>query len=245
MIENKPHILLVEDTDAVREVIGRQLRTLGCHVTEANDGAQAFAMLGQGLNPPVTMVITDLNMPRMNGQQLRGKIHGQAKWKDMRIIMLTADPVPESYCGDYLQKPVALEDMKNLVEGKELSYASQISAGTKAPASAIDREALIEQMGELDDGAIEMLKLFPKMMRPILDDVRSALLGNDFAKLELSAHSLKGAARSAGALTLGDICNDIQICAQQQQDGRHLIDRLNAAYHDVEVELAKIGGNIT
>ena len=238
MAENKPHILLVEDTDAVREVIGRQLRALGCHVSEAANGRDAFALLEQSPTPPVTMVITDLNMPHMNGQQLRDKIHTHPMWKDMRIIMLTADPVPESYRGDYLQKPVALEDLKALIEGK---IVTQEASGSHPSPSAIDREALIEQMGELDDGAIEMLKLFPKMMQPILEDVRSAIVKNDFVELEAAAHSLKGAARSAGALTLGQICSDIQHCAQQQNSAHHFLEKLEVAYRAVEIDLDQIG----
>lgn len=58
------HILLIDDDDGIRNAASRYLRMLGHEVTEAGDGARALR-LAQG--SPVDLVITDINMPEMDG----------------------------------------------------------------------------------------------------------------------------------------------------------------------------------
>ena len=57
-------ILTVEDSTSLREMISFVIREAGYDVIEAKDGQDALAKLK---NSPVDMVITDLNMPLMNG----------------------------------------------------------------------------------------------------------------------------------------------------------------------------------
>jgi CheY-like chemotaxis protein len=70
------HILLVQDDDVDAEVLLRGFQRQGCPptVTVAHDGLEALeALRGQaGQNPPLRphLIITDLNLPRMNGLQL-------------------------------------------------------------------------------------------------------------------------------------------------------------------------------
>lgn len=75
---------------------------------------------------------------------------------------------------------------------------------------SLDMEVLKEQMGELDASALDMLSKFPDMMRPLLDQLQPAYEAQSYDTLREVAHSLKGAARSAGAMRLGDLCEKLQ-----------------------------------
>ena len=63
------HILLVEDAESLRKMIGRQLSKLGYTVTEAANGGEALHLVeNKGLLPD--LIITDVIMPYMNGSEL-------------------------------------------------------------------------------------------------------------------------------------------------------------------------------
>jgi signal transduction histidine kinase len=65
-------ILVVEDSAAIRRVVGRILGRVGYHVQEAADGVEALAVIGA--SPPFDLVLTDLNMPNMGGFELAERL---------------------------------------------------------------------------------------------------------------------------------------------------------------------------
>jgi CheY-like chemotaxis protein len=66
-------ILLVEDEQTVRELIAEMLRRQGYQVLEAKDGLEALELAGQ-LNGTLSLLVTDVIMPRMNGKELANKM---------------------------------------------------------------------------------------------------------------------------------------------------------------------------
>ncbi|HEX3983842.1 MAG TPA: response regulator, partial [Acidisoma sp.] len=78
-------ILLVDDETAVRQVTAEGLRELGYTVIEAADGAQALALLD--LNPAVTLLLTDVMMPEMNGRQLADE--ARRRRPDLKVLYAT------------------------------------------------------------------------------------------------------------------------------------------------------------
>lgn len=73
-------ILLVEDEDSVRAVLGKMLRGMGYHVLEA-EIAQDALDLARRYEKTIHLLLTDVAMPRMNGQQLArlvGEMHPEA-----------------------------------------------------------------------------------------------------------------------------------------------------------------------
>ena len=61
-------VLVVDDDPAVLGVIVDMLEDLGCEVISAHDGADALERLEQ--NPDISILITDINMPGMDGHEL-------------------------------------------------------------------------------------------------------------------------------------------------------------------------------
>jgi two-component system cell cycle sensor histidine kinase/response regulator CckA len=65
-----PTVLVVEDEDALRVSIRRLLQSAGYTVLEAQNGATALKLLEDSTHPRVSLVLTDLRMPVMDGRQL-------------------------------------------------------------------------------------------------------------------------------------------------------------------------------
>ncbi len=80
-------IMAVDDSSSIRQMVGFTLRNDGYHVLEAVDGRDALARL----TGPVHMVITDLNMPNMDGIELIRAIRAMPEYRAIPIVMLTTE----------------------------------------------------------------------------------------------------------------------------------------------------------
>lgn len=81
-------IMTVDDSASVRQMVGFTLRDAGYEVLEASDGRDALAKLN---GKTVHMVVTDLNMPNLDGIGLIRSLRGEAAYKFIPIIMLTTE----------------------------------------------------------------------------------------------------------------------------------------------------------
>ena len=81
-------ILTVDDSSSVRQMVAFTLKGAGYAVVEATDGKEA---LSKAKTSAVNMVVTDLNMPNMNGIELIKALRAEAKYKFIPIIMLTTE----------------------------------------------------------------------------------------------------------------------------------------------------------
>jgi chemosensory pili system protein ChpA (sensor histidine kinase/response regulator) len=114
-----PLVLVVDDSITVRRVTQRLLKREGFRVSLAADGLQALEML-QGEKPSV--VLTDIEMPRMDGFDLVRNIRGDTRLSDMPIIMITSriaekhrDYARELKVDHYLGKPYPEDELIALV----------------------------------------------------------------------------------------------------------------------------------
>jgi len=80
-------IMTVDDSASVRQMVSFTLKNAGYDVIEATDGKDALAKL----SGPIKMVITDLNMPNMDGITLIKNIRANAAYKFIPIVMLTTE----------------------------------------------------------------------------------------------------------------------------------------------------------
>ena len=78
-------VLVVDDEESLRTVLGMLLRRQGYEVTAVCDGAEALEALS---TQTYSVLLTDLRMPRLDGIGLLRRVHEQ--WPDMPVIMLTA-----------------------------------------------------------------------------------------------------------------------------------------------------------
>lgn len=81
-------ILTVDDSAGVRRMVGLALSGAGYEVIEAVDGNDALSKLD---GSPVHMVITDLNMPNLDGIELIREVRNNPAYKFIPIIMFTTE----------------------------------------------------------------------------------------------------------------------------------------------------------
>jgi len=83
-------ILVVDDSSTMRRIIKNTLARLGYkNILEGGDGLEGWAAMDA--NPDVDMLITDWNMPEMNGLELVQKVRADSRFVDMPIIMVTTE----------------------------------------------------------------------------------------------------------------------------------------------------------
>jgi chemosensory pili system protein ChpA (sensor histidine kinase/response regulator) len=79
-------VLLVDDSVSVRKFVGHMLERAGFRVVTATDGAEALQHLGE---TTVDAVITDLEMPRVNGYELIEDLRRRPTTRDLPVVVLT------------------------------------------------------------------------------------------------------------------------------------------------------------
>jgi chemosensory pili system protein ChpA (sensor histidine kinase/response regulator) len=114
-----PLVLVVDDSITVRRVTQRLLKREGYRVALANDGLHALEMLAQ--EKPM-VVLSDIEMPRMDGFDLVRNIRNDAGLRDLPVIMITSriaqkhrDHAMELGVDHYLGKPYSEEELLALV----------------------------------------------------------------------------------------------------------------------------------
>jgi two-component system, chemotaxis family, chemotaxis protein CheY len=85
-------IMTVDDSISVRQMVAFTLREAGYDVVEAVDGLDG---LNKAKTNPVNMIITDLNMPNMDGIELIRNVRTLSQYKFIPIIMLTTESQQE------------------------------------------------------------------------------------------------------------------------------------------------------
>ena len=115
-----PLVLVVDDSITVRRVTQRLLRREGYRVALAADGLQALEQLAQE-RPAV--VLSDIEMPRMDGFDLARNIRADVKLKDLPIIMITSriaekhrEHAQQLGVNHYLGKPYSEDELLALVK---------------------------------------------------------------------------------------------------------------------------------
>ena len=86
-------ILAVDDSAAMRQMVNVTLRSAGHEVLEACDGREALDLaIAQ---PAVDLVITDVNMPRMDGITLVRELRQLSHYRRVPLLLLTTESSPE------------------------------------------------------------------------------------------------------------------------------------------------------
>ncbi|AZF10406.1 Chemotaxis regulator [Pseudomonas sp. R2-37-08W] len=82
------NVLVVDDSSSVRQVVGIALKSAGYDVIEASDGRDALSKLN---GQKVHLIISDVNMPNMDGITFVKEVKKLANYKFTPIIMLTTE----------------------------------------------------------------------------------------------------------------------------------------------------------
>jgi two-component system chemotaxis response regulator CheY len=118
------NVLIVDDSAAIRKILQRVLLqadvALG-QVFEAGDGLEALEALKGN---KVGLILSDINMPKMDGLQFLGRLKSESEYRDVPVVMITTEgsqaKVMEAVtlgAAGYIRKPFTAEQIKEKLVG--------------------------------------------------------------------------------------------------------------------------------
>lgn len=114
----------MDNSAAIRKLIGRALRQAGVAIGDVFEAADGMEALHKLAAQPVGLVFSGINMPKMDGFELLGRLKGNELWKDVPVIMVSADAsrrkvleAAQLGAAGYLRKPFTSEQVKLKLAG--------------------------------------------------------------------------------------------------------------------------------
>jgi two-component system chemotaxis response regulator CheY len=117
-------VLVVDDSAAIRKILIRVLRQAAIitgQVYEASDGLEALQSLKEH---PAQLILSDINMPNMDGLQLLSTLKSTPEWKPIPVLMVTTEGSQASVlealklgAAGYVRKPFSAEEIKEKLAG--------------------------------------------------------------------------------------------------------------------------------
>ena len=120
MLDSVLKILVVDDSNFMRRIIKKHLRTMNLeNIEEASDGLEALSLLKKG---NFDLILSDISMPRMNGIELLKAVRAGKTTKDIPFIMITAEAQPhiifeaiQARVSEYVTKPFTAEILQESI----------------------------------------------------------------------------------------------------------------------------------
>jgi CheY-like chemotaxis protein/HPt (histidine-containing phosphotransfer) domain-containing protein len=223
-------VLVVDDHPINRMLLMRQVTVIGYAGEAANDGRQALEMWKTGR---FSLVITDVNMPEMDGYELTRAIRAvemQTGQKRTLVIACTANALKgeadkcfASGMDDYIAKPVELNTLLAKFDvwlpirpetddaGSATGQASREAEGENP---LIDRSILGEISGDDPDLEREIFAQFTAVNDEDVASLSRALETRDMTAICHLAHRIKGSSGAIGALALAAVSARLESAAR-------------------------------
>ena len=106
-----PNVLVIDDSRAIRMILGRTLEQFGYTVLPAGNGREAMDKLKTD-SPDLALVLVDWNMPEMNGLEFAQAFRLMAKYQRVPLVMVTSETETNQMikalaagANEYLMKP--------------------------------------------------------------------------------------------------------------------------------------------
>jgi two-component system sensor histidine kinase EvgS len=223
-------ILVVDDYPANRMLLSKQLGYLGHEMVESQDGAHGLRAWRQ---QRFDVVITDCNMPIMNGYALSRAIRAEEADRGLErslIIGFTANAQPdekarclEAGMDDCLFKPISLESLKQRLDQCEaVAMESPAEQATSTQTDDIDFASL-ERMVRGDQTALrELLNDLVLSNQQDMAQLAEDCSTQDWQRLSDLAHKVKGGARIVKARRLILACEQLELVCESKSDEQDL-----------------------
>jgi len=177
---HRPLVLVADDSTAQRDLLRRFLNRMECDVVEAKDGASA---LGVAQVKALDLIITDINMPNLDGMGLLKELKGELLTRDVPVIVVSGEGSLENIveciahgAEDYLAKPyevtVLTARVKASLERKRMRdvervYLERVALLTTA-GEAADRDGYVpgslDEVAAADDELGRLARVFDRLV---------------------------------------------------------------------------------
>ncbi|WP_422419770.1 ATP-binding protein [Pseudomonas sp. GZD-222] len=235
----KLHVLVAEDNLINQAILKEQLETLGCSVIVASNGDQALELWEQG---DFDVVLSDVNMPVLNGYELAKKIRRQDR--DVPIIGITANAMRdegERCCASgmsaWMVKPLkltTLHDMLVSVERVERVEHSNTAVSRLSCPAEPDNDAATVVLSDAMRG------LFQRTMQQDLDAIRSAMARGAQTDAVEILHSVSGALSVVRAEKLSLVFGQLEHQLREQTIDSALVTEIDRALDRLSALLASV-----
>ena len=227
-------ILVADDNEANRIVIGNALELLETEAVLVEDGAKALAALAQ---EPFDLVLLDRQMPVMVGFAAAGAIRERAMTdrdgRQVRVILFSATQVEpaileENGFDGCLSKPF---EMSELAETLDAQLAEERKAGAREMVAMSQSRVGRSEDSEYLDGATlctlralegkrpgtlaKIIDRFSSDLPGLLERIETAAQSDDPLELATTSHALKSMAGTVGARELARLCGEIEDAARR------------------------------
>ena len=228
-------LLLAEDNIVNRTVAIHQLERMGFQIDTAVNGLEAFNMASA---KPYDIILMDVQMPEMDGLAATQEIRQHPNPEKRPVILaMTAHAMQgdrerciDAGMDDYLSKPVRPQELL----AKLMEW---LGADTQS-VSRINWEYLHDLSENDERFEREILDVYLKTSPALMTSLIEAIRSYSFPAAVRLAHTLRGSSRSIGADQFGDLCQEIESLAEQNQAYRHL-DRLERQFTELINECEK------
>jgi len=236
-------VLVVDDYAANRLVLSQQLTYLGHEVQDACDGAQALALWNA---QPFDVVVTDCDMPGMNGYQLAQAIRQaeQARGEPGCVLLgFTANAVAEEKqrcleagMDDCLFKPISLDQLSTRLQQLQSQYFSNETSG-ELTGDSLDAHLNTLTLGNLS--ALHTLREeLTSATQADLQQLTELLACDDRAGLAHLAHRVKGGAKLIHYEQLILTCENLEAHCAKEVERTVLVASTAAMGHCIQRLLA-------
>ena len=142
-VENDRVVVIADDSISVRKFVGRMLEKAGYRVKLASDGLEASEIIAQ---TGCHLVVTDLEMPRMNGYELMAHLRQNPITRRIPVLVVTSragakhrDRAMKEGASAFLTKPVQEDQLITTVEGLIGTDAAQVRSHSGAPLRQVSK----------------------------------------------------------------------------------------------------------
>jgi len=259
--KSRSRILVVEDNPINQSVTLTALNRFGFRSDAVADGREAIKALADN---PYDLVLMDCQMPEMDGYEATRRIRrGEAGIgnADIPIIAMTAnalkgdrDKCLEAGMDDYLSKPVQIKALEEVLEYRlQKRKDSRQSAAEDLPVDSVpeargdrpvfDEEVFREQVPGDSSFIRLLLSRFIEDLPKQVDRLENSILEGDIQKIQLQAHTIKGASATVAAEMLRDSAERMERAAMKEDMElvRKIIPELRTDYQNLKETLEKSG----
>jgi two-component system chemotaxis response regulator CheY len=114
-------ILIVDDSEVIRQQLSRALTEAGLQVVEASDGVDGLERVAE--HPDLCLLVLDINMPRMNGLEMLEALKQNPKSASFPVLILTTEAqhsmvarAKQAGAKAWLIKPVKMDQFVGIVQ---------------------------------------------------------------------------------------------------------------------------------
>lgn len=252
-------ILVAEDNMVNQQLALQLLQKMGYRADIAGNGLEVIEALRR---QSYDVVFMDVHMPEMDGLEATQRICQQ--WSlavRPRIIAMTANAMQgdrekclKAGMDDYVSKPIKVQDLvRALSECQETSFKgtfnwklSSVNAQENLEpvlTRAIDNDVLLslrEMMGDSADQFLDcLIDTYLEETPSLLNQMSNAIATQEPEVMQRAAHTLKSSSASLGAISLSQLCQNLETMGSSQtiKGAKEIMLQLEAEYKQVKVAL--------